>query len=127
MWIPHTSPLSAANIDSVLAFIQSFLAAHAFGRFSHAATLWVFFAACGLTELFISFLICTPLERLWPLTSWPKIVKLPSRSEGIMIRKNINPNRRGFSMIELLVVIGVMTLMASLSIGVLRNAVADEN
>lgn len=36
-----------------------------------AASLWVFFAACGLTELAISFLICTPLERFWPLTRWP--------------------------------------------------------
>jgi len=60
------------NIDSVLAFIQSFLAGRGLGQFSHAASLWVFFAACGVTELAISFLICTPLERFWPLTRWPK-------------------------------------------------------
>ena len=42
------------------------------GQYGHAASLWMFFAACGVTELAISFLICTPLERFWPLTSWPK-------------------------------------------------------
>ena len=72
MWIPHTSLLHAANVDSVLGFLQSFLARLGLGQFSHAASLWVFFAACGVTELAISFLVCTPLERFWPLTSWPK-------------------------------------------------------
>jgi sterol desaturase/sphingolipid hydroxylase (fatty acid hydroxylase superfamily) len=72
MWISHTSLLRVANVDSVLGFIQSFLARLGLGQFSHAAGLWVFFAACGVSELAISFLICTPLERFWPLTSWPK-------------------------------------------------------
>jgi hypothetical protein len=72
MWIPHISPLSAVNVDSVLGFIQSFLSERGLGQFSRAASLWVFFAACGVTELAISFLVCTPLERFWPLTRWPK-------------------------------------------------------
>jgi sterol desaturase/sphingolipid hydroxylase (fatty acid hydroxylase superfamily) len=72
MWIPHTSLLHAANVDSVLGSLQSFLARLGLGQFSQAASLWVFFAACGVTELAISFLVCTPLERFWPLTSWPK-------------------------------------------------------
>jgi hypothetical protein len=72
MWTPHISLSSAANVDSVLGSIQSLLAGLGLGQYSHAASLWVFFAACGVTELAISFLICTPLERFWPLTSWPK-------------------------------------------------------
>jgi sterol desaturase/sphingolipid hydroxylase (fatty acid hydroxylase superfamily) len=68
----HTSLSSGASVDSVLSAIQSLLATLGLGEFSHAASLWVFFAACGVTELAISFLICTPLERFWPLTSWPK-------------------------------------------------------
>jgi sterol desaturase/sphingolipid hydroxylase (fatty acid hydroxylase superfamily) len=72
MWIPHTSLLSAANVGSVLGVIQSFLTRHGLGQISHAVSLWVFFAVCGVIELAISFLVCTPLERFWPLTSWPK-------------------------------------------------------
>ena len=69
MWTPHNSLWS---VDSVLVAIQSLLAGLGLGQYSHAASLWVFFAACGVIELAISFLICTPLERFWPLTSWPK-------------------------------------------------------
>ena len=72
IWAPHTSPLSASNIDCILGSIQSFLAGLGLGQSSRAAALWVFFAACGVTELAISFLICTPLERFRPLTGWPK-------------------------------------------------------
>src|SRR6202012_4182982 len=72
MSLPHTSLLHAANVDSVLGFLQSFLARIGLGQFSPAASLWVFFATCGVTELAISFIVCTPLERFWPLTSWPK-------------------------------------------------------
>ena len=68
-WGLHSS---AVNFQCILGVIQSFLAKLGLQHYSHAASLWVFFAACGLTELFISFLICTPLERFWPLTSWPK-------------------------------------------------------
>jgi hypothetical protein len=49
MWIPHTSLLSAANVDSVFGLIHSFLARIGLGQFSHAASLWLFFAACGVT------------------------------------------------------------------------------
>jgi len=72
MWIPHANPLSAANFDCILRTIQSSLARLGLGPYSHTASLWVFFAACGVAELSISFLVCTPLERFWPLTSWPK-------------------------------------------------------
>lgn len=34
--------------------------------------LWLFFAGCGVLELCISILICTPVERFWPLTHWPR-------------------------------------------------------
>jgi sterol desaturase/sphingolipid hydroxylase (fatty acid hydroxylase superfamily) len=66
----HTSPLLAASVDCLLGFLQSFVGGLGLGQSSHAASLWVFFAACGVTELAISFLVCTPLERFWPLTSW---------------------------------------------------------
>lgn len=72
LWTPHASPLSTVNIDCILSSIQSFLAKLGLQQYGHAASLWVFFAACGVTELCISFLICTPLERFRPLTSWPK-------------------------------------------------------
>lgn len=72
MWAPYASPLSVASFDCILSSIQSFLAKLGLQQHERAASLWVFFAACGVIELFISFLICTPLERFWPLTSWPK-------------------------------------------------------
>jgi sterol desaturase/sphingolipid hydroxylase (fatty acid hydroxylase superfamily) len=72
MGIPHTNLLIAANINCILNFIQSFLAKLGVGQHSHSGSLWIFFAACGVAELAISFLICTPLERFWPLTHWAK-------------------------------------------------------
>ena len=72
MWTAHISLLSATSIDCVVGSIQSFLIRIGLQRHDHAASLWLFFAGCGVAELCISFLICTPLERFWPLTSWPK-------------------------------------------------------
>ena len=72
MWALHTSPAMGMGVDCILGSIQSFLAKLSFGHYDRAASLWIFFAACGLAELCISFLICTPLERFRPLTSWPK-------------------------------------------------------
>lgn len=72
MWGSHTHLLGAANVEGILGSIQSMLARLGFRQYDRAASLWLFFAACGMAELCISFLICTPLERLWPLTSWPK-------------------------------------------------------
>jgi sterol desaturase/sphingolipid hydroxylase (fatty acid hydroxylase superfamily) len=72
MWAPHTSPLSTVSVECILGSIQSFLTRLGLHQHIHAASLWMFFAACGVIELTISFLICTPLERFWPLTSWPK-------------------------------------------------------
>ena len=71
-WTTHTNPLSATSVDCMIASVQSFLARMGLQRYDHLASLWIFFAACGVTELCISFLICTPLERFRPLTSWPK-------------------------------------------------------
>src|ERR1700761_7718839 len=87
MWAPHASPLSVASFDCILGSIQSFLAKLGLQHYGRAASLWVFFAACRVAELFISFLICTPLERFWPLTNWPKRVTsrksdLPSPSRN---------------------------------------------
>jgi hypothetical protein len=71
-WALLTTLLNAVNFQCILGSIQSFLAKLGLLHHGRAASLWVFFAACGLTELLISFLVCTPLERFWPLTSWPK-------------------------------------------------------
>jgi len=71
-WMPHTIALGSGNFNCILSSIQLFLASLGFGQYDRVASLWIFFAACGVAELFISFLICTPLERFWPLTSWPQ-------------------------------------------------------
>jgi len=60
------------GIDCVITSIRSILARAGIEQHSHIVAIWIFFAACGVTELCISFLICTPLERFWPLASWPK-------------------------------------------------------
>ncbi len=60
------------DVDCILGSIQSFLAAIGLHRYGQAVSLWLFFAACGVAQLLISFLVCTPLERFRPLTSWPK-------------------------------------------------------
>jgi hypothetical protein len=70
--IAHTNPLSAASCHSILPSIQSLLAKMGLVRYDRTASLWIFFAGCGTAELCISFLICTPLERFWPLTTWTK-------------------------------------------------------
>ena len=72
LWTPHPTPAIVMSINCILSSIQSFLAKLGLGHNDRAASLWMFFAACGIAELCISFLICTPLERFWPLTSWPK-------------------------------------------------------
>ena len=72
MWTVFTSPSDAVNFDCILHFIQSLLAQLGLDQYGHSASLWLFFAACGVAELMISFLICTLLERFWPLTNWPE-------------------------------------------------------
>jgi sterol desaturase/sphingolipid hydroxylase (fatty acid hydroxylase superfamily) len=70
-WASRAGLSGAATIDWALNLIQSHLAALGFVHPSHVLTLWLFFAACGVLELCIGILICTPVERLWPLTRWP--------------------------------------------------------
>lgn len=72
LWVAHASLLDAVSFDCILSSIQSFFSKLGLQQGNHAASLWVFFAACGVTELFLSFLICTPLEKFLPLTSWQK-------------------------------------------------------
>lgn len=69
---PHASLLQTMIPECIVSSIQSFLGRTGLGPDHHVAALWLFFAACGLGELALSFLICAPLEKLWPLTSWPK-------------------------------------------------------
>lgn len=40
-----------------------------------------------------------------------------------MVRRNINYQRRGFTMIEILVVVSIIMLLMTISVGVLRNAI----
>ncbi|AXC15920.1 Sterol desaturase [Acidisarcina polymorpha] len=68
----HTSPAYSMSVDGILNFIQSLLEKLGMQHYEHAISLWLFFAACGVAELCISFSICTPLERYRPLTSWSK-------------------------------------------------------
>jgi sterol desaturase/sphingolipid hydroxylase (fatty acid hydroxylase superfamily) len=70
-WASHAGLLSAVNIESTVRSIQHFLAASGLAQQSQTLALWIFFAGCGVLELLISVLICTSIERLWPLTSWP--------------------------------------------------------
>jgi sterol desaturase/sphingolipid hydroxylase (fatty acid hydroxylase superfamily) len=72
MWIENARLLITVNLDCVVGVIQAFLASLGLGQHSHTLALWLFFAACGVAELCISFMICTLLERFWPLTSWTK-------------------------------------------------------
>jgi len=72
MCVLHASLLNAVNVDGILGSIQSFLAGIGLHRYGQEISLWLFFAACGVAQLLISFLVCTPLERFRPLTSWPK-------------------------------------------------------
>ena len=71
-WASHAGPSGAVMIDSAVSSIQSFLTASGIAPRSHTLALWLFFASCGVLELFLSILICTPIEHLWPLTSWPE-------------------------------------------------------
>ncbi|WP_058186830.1 sterol desaturase family protein [Terracidiphilus gabretensis] len=66
----QAGPSGAVIIDSAINFIQSLLATSGLEQQSHTFALWLFFAGCGVLELCISILICTPIEHLWPLTSW---------------------------------------------------------
>lgn len=70
-WIFHAAPAGLGAIDRIVTSIQCFLQNMGATDHSHVVTLWLFFAGCGVTQLSFSFLICTPIERLRPLTSWP--------------------------------------------------------
>ena len=71
-WISHAASSSTDTIDCVVSSIQSLLGTLGIAEYSHTIALWLFFAGCGLLQLCVSFLICTPIERFWPLTSWPQ-------------------------------------------------------
>lgn len=68
----HTVTEIARNLDCAQNWLQSFSDRSSAGGTWTFLQMWAFFAACGVTELCLSYLVCTPLERLWPLTSWPK-------------------------------------------------------
>jgi sterol desaturase/sphingolipid hydroxylase (fatty acid hydroxylase superfamily) len=72
MWIGTARFRIAVNPDCVVGAIQAFLARFGLRQHNHTLALWLFFAGCGIAELCISFVICTPLERSWPLASWTK-------------------------------------------------------
>jgi sterol desaturase/sphingolipid hydroxylase (fatty acid hydroxylase superfamily) len=69
-WASHAGSSGSVSIDCALSAIQSFLGALGLAQHNHTLALWVFFAACGVLELCLSVLVCTPMERFWPLTSW---------------------------------------------------------
>jgi sterol desaturase/sphingolipid hydroxylase (fatty acid hydroxylase superfamily) len=73
MWLAsHAGSSGAASIDWIVNAIQSFLVRYGLAHKSYALALWLFFAGCGVLELCTSIVLCTPLERFRPLTSWPE-------------------------------------------------------
>lgn len=68
----HAGSPGSVTIDSIVSSIQSFLVTAGLAQHSHVVALWLFFAGCGVLELCLSILVCTQVERLWPLTSWPE-------------------------------------------------------
>ena len=71
-WTASTGPFGVPSIDCIAGSIQSFLKTIGLQKYDRVGSLWIFFAACGVTELCVSFLICTPLEKFWPLACWPR-------------------------------------------------------
>lgn len=71
-WGPCVDLWTALSVDCILGFIHSFLTRLGLQQNAHVVSLWLFFATCGITQLLLSFLICTPLERIRPLTYWTK-------------------------------------------------------
>jgi sterol desaturase/sphingolipid hydroxylase (fatty acid hydroxylase superfamily) len=71
-WISHAGPTGTTTIDCAVASIPSFLSSIGVTLHTHTVGLWFFFAGCGALQLCLSFLICTSIERFWPLTGWPQ-------------------------------------------------------
>ncbi len=71
-WIFHAALTGTGTIDCAVNAIQHSLSSIGMTQHSYALALWLFFAACGVLQLGLSFLICTPIERFWPLTNWPQ-------------------------------------------------------
>ena len=70
--LPHVGAWLSSHLQCALDWLQGLLSAHGVTKYNNAIALWLLFAACGVIELCISFTICTPIERLWPLTRWEK-------------------------------------------------------
>jgi hypothetical protein len=70
LWTPHATPAMVMSINCILASIQSFLAKLGLRQYDRAASLWMFFAACGIAELCISFLICYAAVRQPHRNTW---------------------------------------------------------
>lgn len=70
--LPHVGDWLSSHLQCALNSIQSMLSAHAVTKYNHPIALWILFAACGVTELCISFTFCTPIECIRPLTRWEK-------------------------------------------------------
>ncbi|GGG99365.1 sterol desaturase family protein [Silvibacterium dinghuense] len=65
-------PASLSSVDRIPDVIQPLLGSLGHTLHSQLAAIWLFFAMCGVLELCLSILICRPIERRWPLTSWPE-------------------------------------------------------
>lgn len=65
------SQTGSAGIPCVISGIQAVLERLGLHHGVSTVAIWGFFAGCGLAELLLSFLVCTPLERFRPLTKWP--------------------------------------------------------
>jgi sterol desaturase/sphingolipid hydroxylase (fatty acid hydroxylase superfamily) len=68
----HVISSGTFTIESAVRAIQTSLGAWGPTQHGHTLALWLFFANCGIVELCLSILVCTPVERFWPLTAWPQ-------------------------------------------------------
>ena len=71
-WISHAGATGTTLIDCAVTLIQSFLSGIGVAQHTHTVAIWLFFAGCGVLQLCLSFLICTPIEQFWPLAGWPR-------------------------------------------------------
>ncbi|PLZ03905.1 fatty acid hydroxylase [Burkholderia sp. WAC0059] len=74
-----TDPATFPGGPTGVAAFDLLLKAAGWAAWPQAAKLWLFFAACGVAQIGISYLICTPLEKRWPLLTWP--VRQPMASD----------------------------------------------
>lgn len=70
--LPHVGDWLSDHLQYALSSIQTILSTHGITKYNQPIALWLLFAICGVSELCLSFALCTPIERIWPLARWEK-------------------------------------------------------